>query len=87
VVAKRLPFTQLRNDGDDGLRRIWKNNRHSESTSEWQIFLLDESTGKRSRVTDVVIPDFVGEDEITGWLDDIYHESASITRPCVVRLK
>lgn len=54
---------------------------------EWQVFLLDESTGKRSRVTDVVIPDFVGEDEITGWLDDIYHESASITRPCVVRLK
>ncbi|SDU95309.1 hypothetical protein SAMN05216202_2162 [Pseudomonas mucidolens] len=55
--------------------------------SEWYVFYLDQSTGKRSRAVEVVIPDFIHEDEIAGWLDDIYHESASATRPCVVRIK
>lgn len=54
---------------------------------KWQVYSLDQSTGKRSRAADVVIPNFIGADEILSWLDDVYHESASAERPCVVRLR
>ncbi|WP_459166305.1 DUF7661 family protein [Aeromonas allosaccharophila] len=42
---------------------------------------------KYSRIRDVIIPDFLTEDEIPRWLDDIYHEAASAAHPDVVRIE
>jgi hypothetical protein len=53
----------------------------------WQIFRVDESQGKCSRIWEIVIPDFLAEHEIAGWLDDMYHESASVKHPSVLRIK
>jgi hypothetical protein len=50
----------------------------------WRLFVLG-ADGKRSRA-DVVVPVWVTEDELTQYLDDIYHELASPKRPCVKRL-
>jgi hypothetical protein len=38
----------------------------------WEVYRHD--LGKRARVSDVVIPSTLPEDEIATWLDDIYHE-------------
>lgn len=52
----------------------------------WQVFRVDQGQGKHSRLHEVVIPGFVTEDEVAGWLDDIFHESASEKHPVVVRV-
>ncbi|MCG9754608.1 hypothetical protein L1D40_05095 [Shewanella insulae] len=50
---------------------------------EWQLF-NESQTGMRARVYDVVIPPELTEDELPGFLDDIYHEHASEQHPSVV---
>jgi hypothetical protein len=54
---------------------------------KWCVFSVDESQGKRSRIWEIVIPDFLEEHEIAGWLDDMYHECASVMHPCVLRVR
>ncbi|QDF76924.1 MULTISPECIES: DUF7661 family protein [Shewanella] len=49
---------------------------------EWQLF-SESQTGMRSRVYDVVIPPELTEDQLLGYLDDIYHEQASAQHPKV----
>jgi hypothetical protein len=38
----------------------------------WEVYRHE--LGKRSRVTDVVVPSTLAAEEIAIWLDDIYHE-------------
>ena len=54
---------------------------------DWQVFRVDESQGKHSRLWEIVIPEFVDEQGIATWLDDMYHESASAEYPNVIRIK
>jgi hypothetical protein len=55
------------------------------TASGWQLFHLG-SDGKRSLARDIVIPDFIGEDELGQYLADIFHESATGKHPGVKRL-
>ncbi len=50
----------------------------------WRLFVLGADS-KRSP-SDVVVPAFVTEHELAQYLDDIFHESASLDRPCVKRI-
>jgi len=50
----------------------------------WRLFVLG-ADGKRSPAA-VPIPDFVTESEIAQYLDDIFHESATLDRPCVLQI-
>lgn len=43
----------------------------------WQVFRADLAERKFSRLYDIIIPDEMTEDEIPGWLGDIFHEAAS----------
>ncbi|WP_114766691.1 DUF7661 family protein [Vibrio rhodolitus] len=43
---------------------------------EWLLF-LESATSMRVRVYDVVIPPELQEDELAGYLADIYHENAN----------
>ncbi len=52
---------------------------------EWQLFVESE-TSIRRRVYDVVIPEELREDELAGYLDDIYHENASEKHPSVKQI-
>ncbi|MCG9720305.1 hypothetical protein [Shewanella sp. Isolate7] len=52
-------------------------------SGEWQLF-NESQTGMRARVYDVVIPPELTEDELPGFLDDIYHEHANEQYPSVV---
>lgn len=47
---------------------------------EWQLF-NESQTGMRSRVYDVVIPPKLTEAQLLSYLDDIYHEQASVQHP------
>lgn len=38
----------------------------------WEVYRHE--LGKRARVTDVVVPSTLADDEIAIWFDDIYHE-------------
>ncbi|ASJ98345.1 DUF7661 family protein [Shewanella marisflavi] len=49
---------------------------------EWQLF-SESQTGMRSRVYDVVIPPELTEEQLLGYLDDIYHKQASAQNPKV----
>ncbi len=42
----------------------------------WKCFLLG-TDGKRRHVLDIVIPEFIAEDEILQYLADILHECAT----------
>lgn len=53
----------------------------------WQLFRVDPAEGKHSRIYDVIIPEFITEQEIPGWLGDIYHEAASERHPDVFRIE
>ncbi|HGH3373627.1 TPA: hypothetical protein ACJIK4_003144 [Kluyvera cryocrescens] len=53
----------------------------------WLVFRVDLTEGKHSRLDGVVIPDFLTESEIPGWLDDIYHEAATANHPEVKRVR
>ena len=50
-------------------------------------FRVDLTERKYSRIYDVVIPDDLAEDEIAGWLDDIFHEAATERHPDVKRIE
>ncbi|MEW5561447.1 hypothetical protein AB1287_14545 [Enterobacter asburiae] len=52
----------------------------------WLVFRVDMSERKFSRLYDVIIPDDLTEVEISGWLDDIFHEAATATHPDVRRM-
>ncbi|WP_194436610.1 DUF7661 family protein [Vibrio fluminensis] len=49
---------------------------------EWLLF-LESATSMRVRVYDVVIPPELNENELAGYLADIYHENASVKHPSV----
>jgi hypothetical protein len=50
----------------------------------WVVHHIGQE-GKRRRA-DFEIPPFVTPDELLQYLDDLFHESASTVRPCVVKL-
>ena len=54
------------------------------SDDGWQLFVLG-ADGKRSR-SEVVVPDFIREDELEQFLDDLFHEMATRERPSVRRI-
>lgn len=39
------------------------------------------------RFYDIAIPDYLTEDEIAGWLSDIYHEASTERNPDVKRIE
>jgi hypothetical protein len=54
------------------------------SDGAWRTYVVG-ADGKRS-LLDVVVPEFVSEDELAQYFDDLYHEAATPGRPAVVRL-
>ncbi|OKB79563.1 hypothetical protein BMT49_15180 [Escherichia coli] len=52
-----------------------------------QVFRADLTERKFSRLYDIVIPDDMTEDEIPGWLSDIFHEAATERHPDVKRIR
>lgn len=53
----------------------------------WLVFRADISERKFSRLYEIAIPDDLTEDELPGWLGDIYHESATERYPDVMRVE
>lgn len=51
----------------------------------WQLF-NESDTGIRTRVYDVVIPSELTIKELSGYLDDIYHEFATDKKPSVIQI-
>ncbi len=47
---------------------------------------IESGLGTRARVRDVVIPSELKEDELTIYLDDLYHEYATKKNPEVIRV-
>ena len=54
------------------------------AVSGWRLFVLG-ADGKRSPVP-LPIPDFVSEREILQYLDDMFHERATLERSSVVQI-
>lgn len=50
----------------------------------WVAFHLGQD-GKRRRA-EFEIPSFVAADELAQYLDDLFHEDATLSRPCVTQL-
>lgn len=50
---------------------------------QWLLYRVDPNEGKYSRIYDVLIPPWLAEEELLGWLGDIYHEAASERHPDV----
>ena len=57
------------------------------ATHGWQVFRVDMTERKFSRLYEVIIPDELTEAEIPLWLGDIYHEAASEHSPDVTRVE
>lgn len=53
----------------------------------WQVFRVDVTERKFSRMFDIAIPDDMPEDEIADWLGDIFHEAATEHHPDVKRIE
>ncbi|WP_145579630.1 hypothetical protein [Yersinia vastinensis] len=53
----------------------------------WLVYRIDLTEQKSSRLYDVIIPDDLSETEIPGWLDDIFHEAATVRHPEVRRIQ
>lgn len=53
----------------------------------WLVYRIDLTERKSSRLYEVIIPDDFSETEIPGWLDDIFHEAASVRHPEVRRIQ
>ncbi|ECC5185012.1 hypothetical protein CS238_05400 [Salmonella enterica] len=53
----------------------------------WLLFNVNLTERKYSRIYDVIIPDFITEQEIPRWLDDIYHEATTSSHPDVYRVE
>ena len=43
----------------------------------WLVFRADQTERKFSRLNDIAIPNNMTQDEILGWLGDIFHEAAT----------
>ena len=52
---------------------------------EWVLF-VDSSTGFKNQINDVVIPNDLKEDNLESFLDDMYHEWATVENPKVERI-
>ena len=52
----------------------------------WRVFYLGPE-GKRRLAGDLVIPESVMENEVVGYLDDLFHEMATESHPCVRLLR
>jgi len=55
------------------------------SSQGWTLFDIG-GEGKRRLANDIVVPDFVSENELAQYLGDMLHESASPKHPDVLRL-
>ncbi|MBP1128547.1 hypothetical protein JOE25_000090 [Serratia sp. PL17] len=55
--------------------------------AEWQLFRVTLPERKYARSHDIVLPDELAEDDIAGYLGDIYHEAASERHPDVFRIE
>lgn len=53
----------------------------------WLVFRADLTERKFSRLYDIAIPDYMTEEEIPGWLGDIFHESATERHSEVKRIE
>ncbi|MFE4109028.1 hypothetical protein [Kosakonia sp. YIM B13611] len=53
----------------------------------WQVFRVDRSEGKHSRLYNIIIPGELSEAEIPGWLGDIFHEATTEKHPNVFRVE
>lgn len=53
----------------------------------WLVFRVDLTEQKFSRLYDIVIPNDITEKDISGWISDIFHESATIRNPDVTRIE
>lgn len=53
----------------------------------WLVFRADLTERKFSRLYEIIIPDYLTEAEIVGWLDDIFHEAATENHPDVKRIQ
>lgn len=53
----------------------------------WLVFRADLTERKFSRLYEIAIPDGMPEDEIIGWLGDIFHEAATERYPDVIRVE
>ncbi|AEX52572.1 LOW QUALITY PROTEIN: hypothetical protein Rahaq2_2736 [Rahnella aquatilis CIP 78.65 = ATCC 33071] len=51
------------------------------------IFRADLTERKLSRLYNITIPDSMAEDDIIGWLGDIFHEAATERHPDVIRVE
>lgn len=51
----------------------------------WRLYDVG-ADGKRRPATDVVVPDFVGDEALPQFLADLFHESASGQHPQVRRI-
>lgn len=60
-----------------GVRRV---------AGRWQVFRVDLNENKYSPHPALAIPDYLCESEIPGWLDDIFHESATDRHPVVRKI-
>lgn len=56
------------------------------SGNRWLLF-IDSGSGMRVMADDVIILPDLTEDELAGFLDDIYHEHATESHPSVERLE
>lgn len=54
------------------------------TTAGWQLY-EPGADGKR-RALNVVVPDFVTDDELVQYLDDLFHEAATPRHPSVRRI-
>ncbi|ARR44548.1 hypothetical protein CAY59_09405 [Vibrio campbellii] len=52
----------------------------------WTLYIDSETSIKRP-IRDFVVPPFLDEDELLTYLDDMYHEHATATHPCVFRVE
>ncbi|CAH6780777.1 conserved hypothetical protein [Vibrio chagasii] len=57
----------------------------SRQSEEWLLF-LESDVGMRIRIYDVIIPPELKKEELAQYLDDIYHESATVSYPSVFQL-
>ena len=55
--------------------------------TQWQLFRVTLPEHKYARSYDIVLPDELTEDEIAGYLGDIYHEAATERHPDVFRIE
>ena len=53
--------------------------------SGWKVDYLSDQ-GKKRPATDVIIPDFITEDELEQYLTDLFHEGATEEHPEVRRI-